>query len=143
MCNIVQHSAMGYNWSCTVCGMSSGRKFSVKRHVQNLHLGNGGIIPFVDYVSGRRSGSYPSQRSYQMSENSKKLSVTKKVGSMDFKNLFDKVMVEIENDMARKIANAINKPADDPQYSVVADYFRKQMLQEDYANLIKEFQKGL
>lgn len=133
---------MGYNWSCTICGMSSGRKFSVKRHVENIHLGDGGIIPFVDYVSGRRGGSYPSQASHQIGGKRKNLSVTKRVGSMQFENLFDKVMIEIENDMARKIASAVNRPADDPIYSSMATYFRTKILQEGYLDLIKEFQKG-
>lgn len=141
-CNTVQHIAMGYNWSCTACGMSSGRKFSVKRHVDNVHLGDGGIIPFVEYVSGRRGGYYPSQSRHQIGEK-RKLSVTRKQGSMHFENLIHKVMVEIENDMARKIANAVNKPADDPIYSTVATYFRTKIFQENYVDLIKDFQKGL
>lgn len=134
---------MGYNWSCAVCGMSSGRKFSVKRHVENVHLGDSGIIPFVEYVSGRKGRSYLSQERYQMAEKTRKLSARKKAGSMHFENLIDKVMVEIENDMARKIANAVNRPADDPQYSLVATHFRTKILQENYVDLIKEFQKGL
>jgi len=134
---------MGYKWSCTVCGMSSGRKFSVKRHVENIHVGDGGIIPFMEYVSGRRGISYPSEDRNQIGENRRKLSNTKRVNSMHLENFIDKVMVEIVNDMARKIATAVNRPADDPIYSTVATYFRTKLLQENYVELIKEFEKGL
>jgi len=31
------------NWACFICEMYSSRKYSVKRHVQNVH-GNGPIL---------------------------------------------------------------------------------------------------
>ena len=51
-------------WSCTTCGMSSGRKFSVQRHIQNygIHNGEGKAIPFVEYAVGRRQGYYEPAR---------------------------------------------------------------------------------
>ena len=52
------------NWSCTTCGMSSGRKYPVQRHIDNsnIHNGYGKVIPFVEYTIGRREGKYqPSQ----------------------------------------------------------------------------------
>jgi hypothetical protein len=39
--------------------MSSSRKYNVKRHIQNVHNGNGRIVSFIDYEVGRRSGIYP------------------------------------------------------------------------------------
>ena len=47
------------NWSCADCGMYSSRKYSVERHIQNLHNGNGQIVSFVDYIAGRQAGIYP------------------------------------------------------------------------------------
>ncbi|TLX82141.1 MAG: hypothetical protein E6L04_10485 [Thaumarchaeota archaeon] len=41
--------------------MSSTRRFSVRRHIRTVHDGMGGIIPFVEYVIGRREGNYPPQ----------------------------------------------------------------------------------
>ena len=52
-----------FNWSCNQCGMSSGRRYSVERHIKTLHGGFGIAIPFEEYVLGRRNGIYiPKQR---------------------------------------------------------------------------------
>ena len=47
------------NWSCTACGMYSGRRYCVQRHIDNIHKGKADAIPFVEYLAGRRGGSYP------------------------------------------------------------------------------------
>jgi hypothetical protein len=36
----------------------SSRKYSVKRHIQNIHSGNANFVSFVDYLAGRKSGIY-------------------------------------------------------------------------------------
>jgi hypothetical protein len=46
------------NWACSVCGMYSSRRWSVERHILNLHNGSGNVVPFVDYLVGRKSGVY-------------------------------------------------------------------------------------
>ena len=46
------------NWVCTTCGMWSSRWWNVWRHNNNLHGGNGEIIPYIEYVTGVRSGTY-------------------------------------------------------------------------------------
>jgi hypothetical protein len=38
--------------------MYSSRRWSVERHILNLHDGIGNFIPFVDYLVGRKSGFY-------------------------------------------------------------------------------------
>ena len=35
------------------------QKYSIQRHIQNLHDENGQIVSFVDYLAGRRTGIYP------------------------------------------------------------------------------------
>jgi hypothetical protein len=45
-------------WACAIYGMYSSRKFSVKRHIENLYNGIGNIISFIDYVAGRGNGTY-------------------------------------------------------------------------------------
>jgi hypothetical protein len=47
------------NWACADCGMHSSRKYSIKRHIQNLHNGNGQIVSFVNYIAGSQTGIYP------------------------------------------------------------------------------------
>jgi hypothetical protein len=44
------------NWACSDCGMDSSRRWSVERHILNLHNGNSEVVPFVDYLVGRQSG---------------------------------------------------------------------------------------
>jgi hypothetical protein len=46
------------NWVCTNCGMWSGRKDSVKRHVKNQHGGSSSIVSYINYLVGRDSGLY-------------------------------------------------------------------------------------
>jgi hypothetical protein len=45
-------------WACAMCGMYSSRRYSVKRHIENLHDGRGNIVSFIDYIAGRRQGVY-------------------------------------------------------------------------------------
>ena len=45
-------------WACAMCGMYSSRRYSVKRHIENLHNGIGNIVSFIDYIAGRRQGVY-------------------------------------------------------------------------------------
>ena len=46
------------NWACANCGMFSSRKASVKRHITNLHHGQGVLLSYIDYVVGRQRGFY-------------------------------------------------------------------------------------
>jgi hypothetical protein len=59
------------NWACTTCGMLSSRRYSVKRHIINLHGGNGFDIPFVDYMQGRLIGIYKPDDSKQQQSSAK------------------------------------------------------------------------
>src|SRR6476620_4124145 len=38
--------------------MYSSRRWSVERHILNLHDGISNVVPFVDYLIGRKSGFY-------------------------------------------------------------------------------------
>jgi hypothetical protein len=51
------------NWACSACGMYSGRKESVVRHIRNKNVHNGyaSVIPFVDSFIARQSGFYAGQ----------------------------------------------------------------------------------
>jgi hypothetical protein len=46
------------NWACSSCGMYSSRRWSVERHIINLHDGISNVVPFVDYLVGRKLGFY-------------------------------------------------------------------------------------
>jgi hypothetical protein len=49
---------MKANWVCSICGMYSNRKSSVKRHIINLHNGEASLVSFIEYMVGRTSGLY-------------------------------------------------------------------------------------
>lgn len=48
------------NWVCKDCGRPFGRKWNGERHVQLCHYGLGALVSFIDYLSGRQFGIYPS-----------------------------------------------------------------------------------
>ena len=49
------------NWLCSGCGRPFGRKWNAQRHIQLCHYGLGALVSFIDYLSGRQSGIYPSR----------------------------------------------------------------------------------
>ena len=46
------------SYVCTTCSEHFTRKYSGKRHNQNLHNGTGQIVRLIDYLAGRSSGQY-------------------------------------------------------------------------------------
>jgi hypothetical protein len=44
---------------CATCSEHFTRKYSARRHNQNLHNGMGEIVRLIDYLAGRSSGQYP------------------------------------------------------------------------------------
>ena len=125
--------------------MSSGRKFCVQRHVRNIHLGEGGIIPFIQYISGRRN--YSSNEGSQAGARREKYrpNVLDESNCMEdrMEALMHKIKNEVDNDAVKKIANKVNRPADDPFYSEMAELFRKKNFIDWIRDFQKEMNKGL
>jgi hypothetical protein len=46
------------SYVCTVCSEHFTRKYSAKRHNENLHNGAAEIVKLIDYLAGRSSGQY-------------------------------------------------------------------------------------
>ncbi|MGC2684689.1 MAG: hypothetical protein WA323_22745 [Candidatus Nitrosopolaris sp.] len=46
------------SYVCTICSEYFTRKYSAKRHNQNLHNGAAEIVRLIDYLAGRSSGQY-------------------------------------------------------------------------------------
>ena len=109
LCRTEQHMKK-LNWSCTTCGMSSSRKFSVRRHIENynIHNGSGQVVTFVEYSVGRSEGKYQPQRVPEFT--------TSKVPFLD--SLLDEIMIEVKNEMVKEIAGRIyrNLPTNHPDY---------------------------
>jgi hypothetical protein len=101
----VLHSAalMKANWSCTACGMYSGRRYCVQRHIDNIHKGKANAIPFVEYLVGRREGLYPpnARPSY---------------GSAKQRTVMEKTEDEVEKTFAQRTAESILPAAGDRAY---------------------------
>lgn len=95
---------MKANWSCTACGMYSGRRYCVQRHIDNpnIHKGNANAIPFVEYLVGRREGLYPPnpRPSYGSAQ----------------RTVMDKTADEVEKVFARRTAESILPAAGDRAY---------------------------
>ena len=73
--------------------MSSGRKYSVRRHIENykIHNGAGNIIPFVEYAIGRREGKYQPMQVPSFSRSS----------SDYFEGALGKIARELENEIIK------------------------------------------
>jgi hypothetical protein len=96
---------MKANWSCTACGMYSGRRYCVQRHIDNpkIHNGKANAIPFVEYLAGRRDGLYPPN-------------VTPSYGSRKERTLEEKAEDELENIFAHRAAESFLPKVGDPVY---------------------------
>ncbi len=83
------------NWSCTSCGMSAGRKFSVQRHInnQNIHNGSGQVVSYLEYSMGIKEGKYRSQKMPQFTRSETPY--------------LNKIEAEVENQIVREIAKRI------------------------------------
>jgi hypothetical protein len=101
--------------------MSSGRKSSVKRHIENLHNGSASCIPFTEYLSGRRTGSY-----------------TFEPHSNQSSGLLDMLMKEAYKDFARKVANIVNGPVDNPVYSEIALQVKEHIKYRNFMDMLRD-----
>jgi hypothetical protein len=101
--------------------MYSSRRWSVERHILNLHDGISNVVPFVDYLVGRRSGFYlPKFRPIFVKKNA-----TKTVTVMDtFKNEFLKTFASKAVNKALSSSQMQNHQFDFQQFgSNGAPYF--------------------
>lgn len=96
-------ASMKANWSCTECGMYSGRRYCVQRHIDNIHKGKANAIPFVEYLVGRRDGLYPPN-------------MRPSYGSKKQPTLLEKTEDELEDMYARRAAESYLPALRDPAY---------------------------
>ena len=120
-CNAVTSK---FNWSCTICGMSSSRRFSVQRHIANIHKGLGVAVPFIEYLTGRKEGKYLSQRTPRF--------------IAPQTPFLQKLLTEAENDYARKVAERVNLPSG-PAYDGVASFIRQHKMYKLFKDTLSQF----
>ena len=109
--------------------MSASRKFSVQRHVRQLHAGEGFVIPFIEYLAGRKGGKYFPK------------SISHSPNSHD--HILKLISSEVEKDFARKVANKVNKAADHPDYEQVASIVRQYKLNKYLKEMWKDLKTGV
>ena len=79
--------------------MSSSRRSSVQRHIDNYNIHNGlsQVVPFVEYSIGIRTGKYRPQKVPQFTQD--------KAPFLD--RALDKIAVEVEDQIVREISRRI------------------------------------
>jgi hypothetical protein len=93
------------NWAYNACGMSSGRKESVQRHIDNprIHNGNAIVIPYELYIARLAGGAYP----YNIHDSFKQKDarwVRDSYVEHANESFLDKIEVKIEEKLVDKIA---------------------------------------
>ena len=92
--------------------MSSARRESVQRHIdnENIHGGEGKAIPFVEYSIGRREGKYQVKQKPQFASSDPVLLI----------RLVRKIRLHVEDEIAKEIAKRIcRKKIDDSFYNMI------------------------
>lgn len=99
------------NYACNACGMASGRKESVQRHIDNprIHNGNANVVPYVQYLAGLARGAYPCNI-----HNSFKPKIAHAFRNPDGQQVnasfFDRIQEKIDEKMVDKIAEEAVSP---------------------------------
>jgi hypothetical protein len=95
--------------------MYSGRRYCVQRHINNIHGGGGAVIPFVDYIAGRRTGWYPPgpRPSYGTKH------------GINLENLQEKMKEEVRKIYIRRVAEQTLPASGDPRYKLCANDLRR------------------
>jgi len=121
------------NWSCTSCGMSSTRRFSIQRHIDNynIHNGLGQVVPFVEYSVGRREGKYQPQKVPQFTRT--------KAPFLD--KIVDKIVTEVENQIAKGIAKRIYdglSATSKKEFDELERHAKIEIVHKDYYRTLRE-----
>lgn len=105
--------------------MYSSRRYSVQRHIDNLHGGDGTAVPFVEYLVGRTSGKYlPGVQPVFMSS-------------------LDKLIKEAKAVRIRRVVEQSLPPSGDPSYDEQAKLLKIILFKsscDEMTKLQKEFE---
>ena len=103
------------NYACNACGMASGRRESVQRHINNpkKHNGNARVISFAEYLAGLAAGAY------SIFSNPSRTRATYNVRNPEDQqtkgSFFDRIQKKVEEKMIDRIAeNAANQTMSSP-----------------------------
>jgi len=112
--------------------MSSSRRYSVQRHIDNanIHNGMGQTVPFVEYSVGRKEGRYQPKQVPPFSQ--KTTSIVQR--------LVDKIEVAVENQIAevvakRIVATIVSNPSN---YSEIESLAKHKMRSKEVYHFIRD-----
>lgn len=102
------------NWACNTCGMASGRRQSVQRHIANPRIrgGNAIAVSFVEYLAGLTAGLYP--RPYGIHNhhlNARAVGAFRVHEEQPKESFFDKIQEKVQEKMIERIAEEMANPA--------------------------------
>lgn len=115
------------NWSCTSCGMSSARRSSVQRHIDNpnIHGGGASVIPFTEYSAGITSGKYRTGQKPRFASSDREL----------LTRLIHKINLEMENQIAKDIAKRLCKRLENSTYGDIEFIARMDVFLKQYEEI--------
>jgi hypothetical protein len=108
--------------------MYSSRRFSVRRHIDNKHSGEGKAIPYIEYLIGRRDGEYTLNHKPEFGNSSINLT---------------KMMKEAERVMINRVIEQCVPPAGDPSYAEQAKLLRLLLTRYGLKEAIKLLKQNL
>ena len=119
------------NWSCTSCGMSSPRRTSVQRHIDNPNIHGGGAraIPFAEYSAGIRWGNYKVGRKPLFASSEQPILL----------RLVKKISVEYENEIAKEVAKRMCNTLDESVYNNLEAATRKRLWFKQFQETFGEY----
>jgi len=109
--------------------MSSARRTSVQRHIDNVNIHGGGAraIPFTEYSAGITSGKYRIGQKPRFASSDRPLLI----------RLIRKISLEMENEIAKEIAKRICKTLGDSFYNSVESIARMDVMSKQYREVFR------
>ena len=95
--------------------MYSSRRYSVHRHIKNVHGGEGTCISFVDYVVGRRSGQYLPRSKPDLESTSSVTMIRSAIRKLHIQRVAEKIL----------------PPPGDPSYAEQANILRPMLAKKE------------
>ena len=114
------------SYVCTVCSEHFTRKYSAKRHNQNIHNGTAEIVRLIDYLAGRSSGQYMPDNPFWYKHNNPYHNVGAATVADSVGNTFQSRYIPQQT------------PLGTSQYSTSPMYRSRQIMDESYATSLSQ-----
>jgi hypothetical protein len=112
--------------------MFASRRYSVQRHINNKHSVGITPIPFVEYIAGRRYGTFPPAQRPNFG-----------IGTSSSANDLTTMIKELERTQRERIIEQVLPPAGDPSYGPPAEVLKKAISLRTQKVLLKLIQEDM